>query len=67
MNVCVFCGSSAGTDPIFAQAATDLGRLLAIGEHTLVYGGGRVGLMGVLADATLAHGGKVIGDRKSVV
>jgi uncharacterized protein (TIGR00730 family) len=60
-SVCVFCGSSAGTDPRFAQAARDFGALLANEEITLVYGGGHVGLMGILADAVLANGGKVIG------
>jgi uncharacterized protein (TIGR00730 family) len=60
-SVCVFCGSSAGSDPRFAQAASELGALLASEGITLVYGGGHVGLMGILADAVLANGGKVIG------
>jgi uncharacterized protein (TIGR00730 family) len=60
-SVCVFCGSSAGNDPRFAQAASEFGALLAREGITLVYGGGHVGLMGVLADAVLANGGKVIG------
>ncbi len=59
--VCVFCGSSPGADPAYREEAAALGRLLAESGKTLVYGGGSVGLMGVLADAALAHGGKVIG------
>lgn len=61
MNVCVFCGSSTGTDAVFANAAQETGRLLAKGGHTLIYGGGNIGLMGILADAALEAGGKVIG------
>jgi len=61
MNVCVFCGSSSGTDVAYADAARDVGRLLARGGHTLIYGGGNIGLMGVLADSVLQSGGKVIG------
>ncbi|MEA2165206.1 MAG: hypothetical protein QOK37_3333 [Thermoanaerobaculia bacterium] len=60
-SVCVFCGSSAGSDPRFAQAAREFGALLAKDGITLVYGGGHVGLMGILADAVLANGGKVVG------
>ena len=60
-SVCVFCGSSAGKDPRFAQAASEFGALLAREGITLVYGGGHVGLMGILADAVLANGGKVVG------
>jgi uncharacterized protein (TIGR00730 family) len=61
MNICVFCGSSVGINPAFAEAAKELGRLLAANGHTLVYGGGNVGLMGVLADTILEHKGEVIG------
>src|SRR4051812_13461102 len=61
MNICVFCGSSIGTNPVFSEAAKELGRLLAISNHTLVYGGGNVGLMGVLADSVLDNNGNVIG------
>ena len=57
----VFCGSSSGSDPVFAEAATALGSALAAGGHRLVYGGGHVGLMGVVADAVLAGGGGVTG------
>ena len=60
-SICVFCGSSAGNDPRVAQAAKEFGELLASERITLVYGGGHVGLMGILADAVLANGGKVIG------
>jgi uncharacterized protein (TIGR00730 family) len=60
-RVCVFCGSSGGTVPEFAAAARCVGELLAANGIVLVYGGGAVGLMGVLADAALAAGGEVIG------
>src|SRR5499426_3609877 len=60
-RVCVFCGSQAGTNGLYRQAATDMGRLLALRGYGLVYGGGHVGLMGVIADAVLASGGQVIG------
>jgi len=60
-RLCVFCGSSHGADPAFAEAARSFGALLARERITLVYGGGNVGLMGVIADATLAGGGQVIG------
>jgi uncharacterized protein (TIGR00730 family) len=59
--VCVFCGSSPGADPAYRQAATSLGHEIARRGLRLVYGGGNVGLMGVLADAALAAGGEVIG------
>jgi uncharacterized protein (TIGR00730 family) len=59
--VCVFCGSSTGDESVFHDAAAALGRLLADRGITLVYGGGSVGLMGVLADAALARGGEVVG------
>lgn len=61
MRICVFCGSRAGTDPKFTEAARQVGALLAGRGIGLVYGGGRVGLMGVTADAALAAGGEVIG------
>jgi hypothetical protein len=60
-SVCVFCGSSPGVDPGFVAAAEEVGRLLATQGRRLVYGGGRIGLMGAVADAALAHGGEVIG------
>jgi uncharacterized protein (TIGR00730 family) len=60
-SVCVYCGSRPGTRPAFAATAAMLGRRLADDGVTLVYGGGNVGLMGVLADAALAAGGDVLG------
>jgi uncharacterized protein (TIGR00730 family) len=60
-SVCVFCGSKPGTEPAYGRAARALGRTLARERITLVYGGGRVGLMGVLADAVLQAGGEAIG------
>jgi hypothetical protein len=60
MNICVFCGSSTGGDPVYAKAAKELGQLIAK-SGSLVYGGGNIGLMGILADEVLAHKGKVIG------
>jgi uncharacterized protein (TIGR00730 family) len=60
-NVCVYCGSSTGTDPAFAEAARKLGVLLAAEGIRLVYGGAAVGLMGILADAVLDAGGEVVG------
>jgi uncharacterized protein (TIGR00730 family) len=59
--VCVFCGSSPGTDPAFADAARATGGLLAERGIDLVYGGGAVGLMGEVADACLEAGGRVTG------
>jgi uncharacterized protein (TIGR00730 family) len=59
--VCVFCGSSTGARPAYADAARALGALLAGRGTRLVYGGGDVGLMGIIADAALAAGGEVIG------
>jgi len=60
-SICVYCGSSPGSDPAFLQAAREVGSLLAQRGHTLVYGGGNVGLMGAVADAVMAAGGKAIG------
>lgn len=60
-RVCVFCGSSPGRDPIYLETATRVGQLLAARGLELVYGGSHVGLMGAVADATLAAGGHVIG------
>jgi len=61
VRVTVFCGSSFGSDPAFRSAAANLGRLLAEAGIGVVYGGGHVGLMGVVADAALGAGGEVIG------
>jgi hypothetical protein len=60
-SLCVYCGSAAGHDPGFADAARSLGRLMAGQGLTLVYGGGHVGLMGIIADAVLEAGGEVTG------
>ncbi len=60
-TMCVFCGSSSGSDPVYVEAANRLGRLLAAEDITLVYGGACVGLMGAVADAALMAGGKVVG------
>jgi len=60
-NICVYCGSSPGADPLFTTSAKALGRAIAETDRVLVYGGAKVGLMGALADSVLAAGGKVIG------
>jgi uncharacterized protein (TIGR00730 family) len=60
-SVCVFCGSNAGADPAYVEAAEAVGEGLARRGIRLVYGGGRVGMMGALADAARAAGGEVVG------
>ena len=60
-RICVFCGANPGTDPRYADIARSLGTAIAEQGHGLVYGGGRVGLMGTVADAALRFGGEVIG------
>ena len=60
-DICVFCGASAGSDPAYAEAARALGQAMASRELGLVYGAGNIGLMGVLADAVLAEGGRAVG------
>jgi uncharacterized protein (TIGR00730 family) len=60
-SVCVFCGSAAGARPAYLKAAQQLGKALAERGLTLVYGGATVGLLGAVADAALAKGGRVIG------
>jgi uncharacterized protein (TIGR00730 family) len=60
-RVCVYCASSRQCDPAYHEAASDLGRELASHNVTIIYGGGLVGSMGALANAALAHGGRVIG------
>lgn len=60
-RVCVFCGSKHGVRPEYTEAARAMGTAMAAGGIDLVYGGGRVGLMGVIADAVLDAGGEVIG------
>lgn len=60
-SICVYCGSSPGSDPAYLQSAREVGALLATRGHTLVYGGGNVGLMGAVADAVMGAGGNVVG------
>jgi uncharacterized protein (TIGR00730 family) len=59
--ICVFCASAAGASPIYLEAATELGKLIAQRGYGLVYGGATVGAMGAVADGGLAVGGKVVG------
>ena len=61
LSVCVYCGSSSGNNPVYADAAKALGRALVKHNLSLVYGGGHVGLMGIVADAVLNAGGEVTG------
>lgn len=61
MKIAVFCGSSRGNDECFAEAASEFGAYMASQGLDLVFGGGKVGLMGVVADAVLAGGGEVYG------
>jgi uncharacterized protein (TIGR00730 family) len=61
MRWCVFCGSSPGRDPRFVEYATAVGTALAHAGNDVVYGGGRTGLMGAVADAAMVAGGRVIG------
>ena len=60
-SICVYCGSSPGFDGVHAEAAAELGRAIVASDHRLVYGGGSVGLMGVVADSVLSAGGQVTG------
>ena len=59
--VCIFCGSSPGFRPVYAEAASRTGRVVAEAGLAMVYGGSKVGLMGAAADAALAAGGEVFG------
>jgi uncharacterized protein (TIGR00730 family) len=59
--VCVYCGSSPGASPVYTEAARAFGRALVAADLGLVYGGGKVGLMGVIADTVMAEGGRAIG------
>ncbi|TWE06712.1 hypothetical protein FB481_105198 [Pseudomonas sp. AG1028] len=61
MRLCIFCGSNAGSNPVYLEAATRLGKTLAEAGIGLVYGGASVGLMGAVANAALEAGGEVIG------
>lgn len=60
-NLCVYCGSSNGSDKRFKDLAIELGKIIGENGHNLVYGGGRLGLMGIIANSTMKHGGKAIG------
>lgn len=60
-SICIYCGAATGARPEYAEAARELGRRMAEAGIRLVYGGGKVGLMGIIADAVLAAGGQVIG------
>lgn len=60
-KICVFCGSSAGQNPIYKKAAAALGQFMADQQIELIYGGGNVGLMGIMADSAIASNGKCIG------
>lgn len=60
-SICVYCGSSAGANPIYMEASKQLGTALASAGLDVVYGGADVGLMNQVADAALSHGGRVIG------
>ena len=61
MNITAYCGVAIGNNPAFEQSAVELGKLIAEGGHTLVYGGGGIGMMGRLSDTVLEHGGNVEG------
>ena len=60
-SICVYCGANAGANPVYAEAARALGRALVAENIALVYGGGNVGLMGIIADEVLRLGGEVTG------
>lgn len=60
-SICLFCGSSVGNDPVYRNIAERFGALVAKNGVRLVFGGGRIGLMGVAADAALRNGGEVVG------
>lgn len=61
LSLCVYCGSRNGNDPAHVAAAREVGRQIGVRGWQLVYGGGSTGLMGVVADAALAHGARVVG------
>ncbi len=60
-SIAVFCGSSSGANPIYAQKAKELGTYMGTNKYHLIYGGGNIGLMGIIANAALAAGGEVTG------
>ncbi len=61
MKIAVYCGASEGNDPLYKESAKKIGTWIGTNHHTLIYGGGKVGLMGILADTVLSAGGKVVG------
>lgn len=61
MKITVYCGASEGKQAIYREKTIKLGQWMTSGQHSLVYGGGKIGLMGILADTILSHGGQVIG------
>jgi uncharacterized protein (TIGR00730 family) len=61
MNVCIFCGSASGARKDYAEAAVEMGRLICQSQSSLIYGGGNIGLMGIVADEVMRLGGNVIG------
>lgn len=60
-KIAVFCGSSLGFDPVYKESAIELGNAFVKNNITMVYGGGKIGIMGVIAETILSQGGKVIG------
>ena len=60
-HLCIFCGSSKGNDPVYEETAEELAKIIVDEDLTMVYGGGSIGIMGVLADKILSMNGKVIG------
>lgn len=61
MKITVYCGASSGVNPIYQEKTIELGKWIVSKKHSLVYGGGNVGLMGILADTVLENGGQVTG------
>lgn len=61
MNITVYLGANKGNDPIFENSIKELGNWIGVNHHTLIYGGSKTGLMGILAESILASKGKVIG------
>lgn len=61
MNVCIFCGSASGIRKDYAEAAAEMGGLICQSKSSLIYGGGNIGLMGIVADEVMRLGGNVIG------
>lgn len=61
MNICVYCGSSPGKNKLIIEQSKAFGKLLADQNHTLIYGGSSLGIMGAIADAVMINGGEVIG------